>query len=149
MYYQLQEGYFTLEGDWQDRSVNMLAAMHLPVAGANLVVTREPLPAGTAFDDYLAQQKRGLEKELNGFELHADCVETLDRVPARFLEFSWENQGAAMHQMLLVINQGHRVVTLTATIPGAVERETRDALLAAMRSFQFGARQSVDEDKST
>lgn len=149
MYYQLQEGYFTLEGDWQDRSVNMLAAMHLPVAGANLVVTREPLPAGTVFDDYLLQQKRSLEKELNGFELLDDNEETLDRVPARFLEFSWKNQGAATHQMLLVINQGDRVVTLTATIPGAVELETRDALLAAMRSFQFEVRPSIDEDKST
>jgi hypothetical protein len=146
MYYQIQEGYFTLEGEWQDRSVNLLAAMHLPVAGANLVVTREALPPGMGFHEYLTQQKKGLEKELSGFELLADNQESLERVPARFLEFSWKNQGAGMHQMLLVLDNGDQVLTLTATVPGDLNQETRDALLAAMMSFRFGIRQSMEED---
>jgi len=47
MIFQMQEGYLTLAtGDWQDRTVNMLSANHLPVKGTNLVVTREALPDG-------------------------------------------------------------------------------------------------------
>lgn len=39
MIFQMQEGYLILgEGDWQDTSVNMLGANHLPTKGTNLLV---------------------------------------------------------------------------------------------------------------
>ena len=139
MIYQMQEGYLTLDGEWQDRSVNMLAAQHLAVKGANLVVTREALPAGLEFTEYMSQQKNMLAKELAGFKLLGDCVETVEDLPAHILEFTWDNQGGAMYQMISVINVEDGVLNLTATLPGGPDDAAREAMLAAMKSFRFGA----------
>lgn len=87
MIFQMQEGYLTLAiGEWQDRTVNMLAANHLPAKGANLVVTREPLPEGVSFTDYLANQKSVLAKELPGFKLLTDNSDNMNGQPAHYLE---------------------------------------------------------------
>ncbi len=139
MIYQIQEGYFTLgEGEWQDRSINLLAAMHLPAKGANLTVTREPLPPGVDFADYIDNQKKTIEKELSGFTFIADNPDSIDQMPAHYLEFSWKHQGNVTHQMVLVINNNGRILNLTATIPGGMDETTHDALLSAMRGFRFG-----------
>lgn len=58
MQYLINEGHFTLPGHWQDSSMNILTPALSAVAGANLVVTREILPDGAQFSDYLAVQKR-------------------------------------------------------------------------------------------
>ena len=139
MLYQMQEGYLTLgEGDWQDRSVHMLAANHLPAKGANLVVTREALPPGVAFADYLSTQKSELAKALSSFKLLADTADFINETPAHFLEFSWDNQGNAMHQMICIMHDNGNVLNLTATVPGAIDAATRTALLTAMKSFKPG-----------
>lgn len=140
MIYQMQEGYFTLEGgEWQDRSINLLAAMHLPAKGANLTVTREPLPPGVEFADYIANQKKTIEKELSGFKSVADTPDSIDQTPAHYLEFNWNHQGNVTHQMVLVINVNGGILNLTATIPGGLDETTHEALLCVMRGFRFGA----------
>lgn len=139
MHYQMHEGYLTLTaGEWQDRSVNMLAANHLPISGTNLVITREPLPPGVGFVEYLANQKALLAKELAKFKLLADSPDTIDDLPAHFLEFSWDNQGVAMNQMIAIIHHNGCVLNLTATVPGLIDEVTRTTMLAAMRSFKPG-----------
>jgi hypothetical protein len=146
MHYQIQEGYITFEtGEWQDRSVNMLAANHLPVQGTNLVITREPLPAGVGFAEYLANQKALLAKELAKFKLLADSPDSIDDLPAHFLEFSWDNQGTAMNQMICVIHNNGCVLNLTATVPGASDEATRTTLVTAMKSFKLGQVPIVQE----
>ncbi|NEN48900.1 DcrB-related protein, partial [Escherichia coli] len=53
MQYLINEGHFTLPGNWQDSSMNILTPVLSAIAGANVVVTREILPDGALFDDYL------------------------------------------------------------------------------------------------
>ncbi len=147
MRYLMQEGYLTLgEGDWQDRTVNMLAANHLPAQGANIVITREPLPKGVTCADYLVDQKSFLAKELSKYTLLADCPDTVNGLPAHLLELSWENQGTVMHQMILVVNLGSTVLNLTATMPGESDEVTRSELIAVMKSFKPGSAPAVRKD---
>jgi len=139
MIFQMQEGYLILgEGDWQDRSVNMLAANHLPVRGANIVITREPLPAGIGYADYLINQKSLLAKELAKYTLLAEKKETLHGQQAHFLELSWENQGTTMRQMIMVVDLVGNVLNITASMPGEPDEKSRTELLAAMKSFKPG-----------
>jgi len=139
MLYQMQEGYLTLgEGDWQDRTVNMLAANHLPTKGTNLVITREALPNGVGFADYVQHQKTLIAKELNGFELLNDPPDIINEQPAHFLEFTWDNQGTAMHQMICVLHNKENVLNLTVSVPGAMDETSRTELLSAMKSFKPG-----------
>lgn len=139
MIYQMQEGYLTLgEGAWQDRTVHMLAANHLPVKGTNLIITREALPLGVGFANYLGNQKDELAKALTSFKLLADNADSINDLPAHYLEFSWDNQGTAMHQMIFIIHEKENVLSLTATVPGAIDETSRATLLAAMKSFTTG-----------
>ena len=140
MIFQMQEGYLTLgDGDWHDSSVNMLGANHLPTKGTNLVVTREPLPTGMSLADYLLNQKSILSKELTGFKIQQDNPDIINGLPAHFIEFTWNNQGGAMYQMVSVIYIEDGVLNLTATLPGGPDEATREAMLVAMKSFKFGA----------
>jgi hypothetical protein len=139
MLYQMQEGYLTLgEGDWQDRTVNMLAANHLPVKGTNLVVTRDEMPDGMTLADYLLNQKSILSRELPGFKILADNLDTVNDLQANFLEFSWDNQGNVIHQFLLIIDNNGSALNLTSTVPGNIDDESRVTLLTAMKSFTVG-----------
>jgi hypothetical protein len=139
MKYQMQEGYLTLgEGDWQDRTVNMLGANHLPVKGTNLVVTRESMPTGMGLADYLLNQKSILSKELTGFKILSENPDTVNGLPAHFLEFTWNNQGTTMHQMIFIINNTGSALNLTSTVPGTIDDESRATLITAMKSFTIG-----------
>jgi len=138
----MQEGYLTLgDGDWHDSSVNMLGANHLPTKGTNLVVTREPLPTGMSLADYLLNQKSILSKELTGFKIQQDNPDIINGLPAHFIEFTWNNQGNAMHQMMFIINNAGSVMNLTSTVPGNIDDESRATLMTAMKSFTVGQAQ--------
>jgi hypothetical protein len=135
----MQEGYLILgEGDWQDTSVNMLGANHLPTKGTNLVVTRESLPDGMLLADYLLNQKSILSRELPGLEILFETPDTINGLPAHFLEFTWDNQGNAMHQMIFIIVNNDKALNLTSTVPGKIDDESRATLVATMRSFTVG-----------
>ena len=142
MIFQMQEGYLTLgDGDWHDSSVNMLGANHLPTKGTNLVVTREPLPTGMSLADYLLNQKSILSKELTGFKIQQDNPDIINGLPAHFIEFTWNNQGNAMHQMMFIIDNAGSVMNLTSTVPGNIDDESRATLMTAMKSFTVGQAQ--------
>lgn len=139
MIFQMQEGYLVLgEGDWKDTSVNMLGANHLPTKGTNLVVTRESLPDGMLLADYLINQKTILSRELPGFKIRSETPDTVNGLPAHFMEFTWDNHGSAMHQMIFIINSAGKVLNLTSTVPGNIDDQSRAALIAVMKSFNVG-----------
>ena len=139
MFYQMQEGYLTLsEGDWQDRSVHMLAARHMPVSGTNIVVTREELPSGFGLSDYVDNQKRLLAKELTSFKLMVDRVDSINEMPGHYLEFTWDNRGNAMHQIIICVDHRTSLLNFTATVPGAMDDAMRAELLAVLKSYKTG-----------
>lgn len=145
MIYQMQEGYLTLDGEWQDQSVNMLVAHHLTVKGANLTVTRESLPSGVGFLDYLTEQKKILAEQLTDFNQEAEVPHIIDGRAARFLEFTWNNQGNPFHQMIMIIPEKDGILSLTATVPGFMDEVSREALLNVLKSFRSGPAQAAQE----
>jgi len=137
MVYQMQEGRLSLNDTWRDQSVNVLVPERVATQGVNLVVARDVLPLGMAFADYLTQQKITFEKELAEYKLTADAPGTVDERPAHFLEFSWNNSGKPIQQLMVVIKDGHRILSLTGTVPGSGDDQARSCLLSAMISFKF------------
>lgn len=75
MQYLINEGHFSLPGNWQDNTMNILTPVLSDIAGANLVVTREILPEGAEFSDYLAVQKKKFRTELKAmtFTVEESC----------------------------------------------------------------------------
>ena len=137
MVYRMQEGSLTLNDTWRDQSVNVLVPERVATQGVNLVVARDVLPLGMLFADYLTQQKITFERELSEYKLTADAPGTVDGRPAHFLEFFWNNSGKPLQQMMVVIQDSQRILSLTGTIPGSGDDQARSCLLAAMISFKF------------
>jgi len=64
---------------------------------------------------------------------------TVDGRRAHFLEFTWTGKGQPIHQMAMVVEDRGKILNFTATIPGAVEADTRRALLETIQAFRFAA----------
>lgn len=141
MVYRMQEGCLTLDDTWRDQSVNVLVPERVAVKGVNLVVARDTVPLGMSFADYLSQQKITFEKELTEYRLMADSPGTVDQRPAHFLEFSWNNNGKPLQQVMVIVQDNTRILSFTGTIPGSGDELARNSLLTAMISFKFDSSQ--------
>jgi hypothetical protein len=139
MFYRIQEGWVTLDGQWRDQSVNVLVPQDTSSKGANLVIARDSIPKGLTFTEYLQQQKKTFEKQLPDFKMHLDVVATADQRPMHNFEFTWNNEGKAMRQLMTVIGCGEEVLSLTATVPNGCE-DASDILQAAMNSLTLDPR---------
>ena len=137
MVYRMQEGCLTVDDTWQDQSVNVLVPKQVGTKGVNLVVARDTMPLGMTLADYLSQQKTNFEKELTEYKAMADSPGTVDQRPAHFLEFSWNNNGTPLQQMMVIVQDSDRILSFTGTIPGNGDNDARSSLLAAMISFKF------------
>ena len=137
MVYQMQEACLTLDDAWQDQSVNVLIPTEVTTKGVSLVVARDVIPLGMTLAEYLEQQKATFEKELAEFKLVLDAPGSVDHRPAHFLEFSWNNNGKLLQQMVIVVQDNNRTLSLTGTIPGKADQDIRGFLLAAMTSLKF------------
>ncbi|EJC2042524.1 DUF1795 domain-containing protein [Salmonella enterica subsp. enterica serovar Kentucky] len=137
MQYLINEGHFSLPGNWQDNTMNILTPVLSDIAGANLVVTREILPEGAEFSDYLAVQKKfRTELKAMTFTVEESCH--VEERPAEYWEFSWNNNGITIQQLLLVILNGRQVLTLTYSSTQALAEEDRKTMRGALLHFRFG-----------
>lgn len=138
MQYLINEGHFTLPGNWHDSTMNILTPVLSEVAGANLVVTRENLPEGAEFSDYLAVQKKKFRTELKAMTFTAEEPCHVEERPAEYWEFSWNNNGITIQQLLLVMLNGRQVLTLTYSSTQALSDEDRKAMRRTLLHFRFG-----------
>lgn len=140
MAYRIAEGSLAAPMPWQDQSINVLLPRDAKVQGTNLVIARDQLPLGMTFQDYVIQQRQNFKAQLAGFEPVADTPGRIDGREAHFFELAWRSDGKPIHQvMAMVLHRDNAVLTFTGSIPGGLEAETRDALVAAITSFTFAA----------
>ena len=139
MRYEIPAGYVTLVGPWSDQNVDVLVPQRETTIGVNLVVARDTIPCGSVFNDYLAQQREAFARELADFQPVSDNSAMVDERPAHFFEFTWTNHGIKLQQMITAITEGDKVLSVTATVPGIVDGDTRSLLISAMNRFRFGS----------
>jgi hypothetical protein len=137
MLYQLSEGYFILEGGWEDKTVNVFVATNMPLTDVSLVVARDALPEGMSLADYVVRQRQTFQKKLSGFAMLRDAGGTIDGRPAHFMEFTWSDKGKPLHQMAMAVNDRGLLLNFTASIPGTADAETRKLILRTLRGFKF------------
>lgn len=142
MQYLINEGHFSLPGNWQDSTMNILTPVLSDVAGANLVVTRENLPEGAEFSDYLAVQKKKFRTELKAMTFTVEEPCHVEERPAEYWEFSWNNNGITIQQLLLVMLNGRQVLTLTYSSTQEMAEEDRKAMRGALLHFRYGMPQN-------
>ncbi|MES2055962.1 MAG: DUF1795 domain-containing protein [Pseudomonadota bacterium] len=136
--YRIAEGSLTLASEWRDQSINVLLPKDAGTQGTNLVIARDSLPLGMTFQDYVIQQRQNFSAQLAGCEMIADTAGRIDEREAHFLELRWRSDGKPIHQvMAMVLHEASAVLNFTGSIPGEADDETRNLLIAAIKSFTF------------
>lgn len=136
--YRIAEGTLSLNSVWHDQSINVLLPQESQVQGSNLVISRDRLPLGMTFQDYVVQQRQNFGAQLADFEMISDTAGSIGGREAQLMEMSWRTDGKPVHQiMAMVLHEQNRVLTFTGSIPGGPDEETRKALISAIMSFTF------------
>lgn len=129
-----------LDGDWQDQSVNVLLPTQSAVGGVNLVIARDKLPLGMDLAGYVAQQRQNFKQQLTGLEILGDSPGKVDERDAHFLEISWRSDAGPLHQLMVtVMHERGAMLSFTGSLPVNADAGVRQALIAAITSFKFGA----------
>lgn len=147
MFYQMHEGYIKLDDSWKDQSMNVLVSENSQIKGLNFVVSRDRMPLGMKFEDYIYQQKKNFENELYKFKLVEESKGVIDDQPAQFMEITWESQGRLLQQLMGVLHVTVRILSLTITIPGGgCNGEEKEAFFKIIKNFKFGIRPNSGEE---
>jgi len=135
--YQMQEGTFSLPVEWQDKTMNVFVSAATGTEGVSFVITRERLPWGMKFGEYVANEIGKFAKKVPDYAEVLSTDTTVSGRPARTHEFTWTNNQASIHQQLTMVEYGQVVLMLTFTVPGSLSETQRQQLQALMQTVQL------------
>lgn len=134
---QFEEGLLAVPPKWHDATVNVYTAEPAGIPGVSVTVNRDKLPLGSTLEDYVDAQSQVLAKQLRQFRLIGREKIALMGMPAHLLEFTWNSQDVGkVHQMLVTLLVGTKVINLAATSPGSMSDSRRAELRAILESFR-------------
>lgn len=134
--YQINEGVIDLPADWKDQSINILSASHLGEPGLSLTVTRDDIPWGMSFQEYVADQMEQAGASLQDFTVAEQRDITLHDHAAIQMECRWVAKQGPMHQIITTVQAGGRALVLTASMPGemsATQRAEVQRIIGSLR----------------
>lgn len=134
--YQMQEGSLELPVEWKDQSINILSASRAGEPGLSLTATRDDIPWGMSFEEYIADQLKQIEGTLKDFKIIAQTEIKVGDLPAHQIECRWISKQGPMHQLITTLQPGKRILVLTATIPGEFSALQRDHVQQIIASFR-------------
>lgn len=136
--YRMNEASFELPSAWRDQSVNIFVVggpeppMHLSV-----VISRESLRPGVEIVDHVEKQLADIGKKLRGFRvLGKRQIDVAGRV-ALEAEFTWVSEQTPMHQRQQYIQNGLRLLVVTATAPIKIADEHNEQIDNMLATLHF------------
>lgn len=133
--YRINEGAFSLPGDWQDRTVNILASDNSP-AGVSLTITRDDIAWGVSFAEYMEDQLARVDKALSGFELLERRELHLGAIPAQEIEYRWMRNQSPVHLLTTTLHLGRKALVISASVEGQMSLSQKSEMRRIMVSFQ-------------
>ncbi|TRW95911.1 DUF1795 domain-containing protein [Paracoccus sp. M683] len=123
--YRLNEGMIDLPGDWHDRSINVVSS-NLTGSGASFTITRDEMPWGMGFGEYVDDQGKQAAQALKDFKIHDRRELKVSDAPAVEMECSWVSKAGKMHQIITTVQgEGQKVLILTASVGGAMSENQK------------------------
>jgi hypothetical protein len=117
--YRINEGTIDLPREWTDRTINVVAS-NPSGPGASLTITRDDLPWGMDFDEYVADQAKQAAKALKGFEILDERQLSVNGAPAYEIESRWVARQGPIHQIITTVQTGRKILILTASVNGTM-----------------------------
>lgn len=134
--YHIQEGSIDLPKEWKDQSINVLSASRVGEPGLSLTMTRDDIPWGMSFAEYLDDQLKQAQGALKDFTVVQQDEVTIGGLPARQVECRWVSKQGPMHQLITSVQTGARVLVITATMPGEITPQQRNEVQRVVASFR-------------
>ncbi|MBC9246832.1 DUF1795 domain-containing protein [Paracoccus sp. 11-3] len=115
--YRINEGSIDLPNDWQDRSINVIGS-NISGPGITMTITRDDIPWGMAFAEYVDDQARQAAQALKDFKVVERRELTVNGHEAVEVECRWVAKQGPIHQIITTVQSGQRALVLTASVGG-------------------------------
>ncbi|CBJ40820.1 conserved hypothethical protein (plasmid) [Ralstonia solanacearum CMR15] len=135
--YQMQEGSMTLPADWIDKTMNVFVSAATGTEGVSFVVTRERLPWGMQFGEYVASELHKLARQVPGYEAVGGSETQVSGRAAHVHEYKWTNNGSPLQQLLTMVEHGKQVLMLTFTAPGVLSPSQKALVEGVVQSLRL------------
>ncbi|MGH8781197.1 DcrB-related protein [Paraburkholderia sp.] len=135
--YQIQEGTLALPVEWQDKTMNVFVSSATGTEGVSFVITRERMPWGMKFEEYIASEIRKVAKQVPDYAEVLNEKATVSGRAAQVHEYTWINNHAPIQQRLTMVEYGQVVLMLTFTTPGAISDSQRQLMQEMISSLKL------------
>lgn len=128
--YVFNEGTIDLPADWKDQTINIVSSASAMQPGLTVSITRDSLPWGMGFTEYVDDQITQVEDGLEEFKLLGKRNLVLSRAAAYEIECAWQSKQGPMHQVITTVQlEDNKAIIVTASLPGKMT----DSQLAEVR----------------
>ncbi|RNF34515.1 DUF1795 domain-containing protein [Paracoccus methylarcula] len=127
-----------LPKDWNDQSMNIISSNSPMAPGLTMTVTRDDLPFGMSFEEYLENQFDEVSKSMIDFTLIGRRTVKLDGVDAAEIECSWLAKDIRLHQIIYMTpTPNGRVMVITSSMPGQMTESQGNGVRRIMQTLKF------------
>jgi hypothetical protein len=132
------EGILTIPENWHNNTLNIFTEQGPGVRGLSITANRDRLQPQKNLEEYANVQALKLPRQLNRFEILKTQRITTDGRPARLFEFTWHSgEAGPVHQVLLIVADGDKVLSLAASCPGRMSEDQLLQTTAILCNFRF------------
>lgn len=133
MQHRFHEGSVQVPRSWSDETLTVLKAPEHE--GHNLVVSRQPLPAGVDPTDHMDEQRQVIAEALDEFkELAREDLSVAGR-PSVLLEYMWRSPEGVMFQANAMQTLGDTLLSFTFTSGRPLTHAQRADIRQILASF--------------
>lgn len=122
--YRMNEGTIDLPDSWQDRTINVISSS-LTGPGATLTITRDDMPWGMGFVEYVEDQSKQAAQALKNFEVLGRRDMVVDSCAAVEIECRWVAAQGRVHQLITTVQDAQKVLVLTASVGGEMSENQK------------------------
>ena len=101
--YRINEGSIDLPRDWQDRTINVVSS-NPAGPGVSLTITRDDMPWGMAFVEYVEDQAKQAAQALKDFRIDARRELAISGAPAIEIECRWTAKQGAIDDLTIRVS---------------------------------------------
>lgn len=136
--YVMNEASIDLPSGWRDQSINVVSSGSPLDPGMTFTVTRDDVPFGMSFDEYLEDQVGEVSRKLDKFELLNRRGVTLDGANGAEIECRWQSTQGPMHQLIYMVpTPGGRAMVMTVTAPVKLTDGQRAEMQRIIQTMRF------------
>lgn len=123
---------------WNDQSINVISSNSAMAPGLTLTVTRDGLPFGMSFHEYLEEQVGQVSKAMIDFKTLGRQSVLLDGIEAAEIECTWMSKQGPMHQIIYMMpTPAGRAMVVTASMPGKMSVGQANEVRRIVQTLKF------------